>query len=102
MAACHTCGPHSAAPCCFCPQDVRTRGIRRLLFLSSSAIIRTSDWFLLRNFADRGPAHTQMALLPAAKAAAVEPARNCRLFVKDILPPDAASAGTPAGKRIGF
>ena len=83
-------------------QDIRRRGFRRLLFLSSSAIIRTSDWFLLRNFLDCGPAHTQGALLPATKAAQVDPALNCRLFVKDILPPDAASVGTPAGKRIGF
>ena len=81
---------------------MRARGIRRLLFLSSSAIIRTPDWFLLRNFGDVGPAHEHLGLLPVQKAAEVEPHRNCRLFLKDILAPDAASASTPAGKRIGF
>ncbi len=84
------------------PQDIRGRGADRFLFLSSSAIIRTPDWFLLRNFADVGPAHLQPELLPPAKFAAIDPAASCRLFVKEIVAPDATSARVPAGKRIGF
>ncbi len=83
-------------------QDIRGRGADRFLFLSSSAIIRTPDWFLLRNFADMGPAHLQPGLLPPAKFAAIDPAASCRLFVKEIVAPDATSARVPAGKRIGF
>ena len=92
-------GAHSAQ---YAVQDIRGRGADRFLFLSSSAIIRTPDWFLLRDFADVGPAHLQPELLPPAKFAAVDPAASCRLFVKEIVAPDATSARVPAGKRIGF
>ena len=85
-----------------CRQDIRSRGADRFLFLSSAAIIRTPDWFLLRNFTDVGPAHLQPDLLPERKFAAIDPAASCRLFVKEIVAPDAMSARLPAGRRIGF
>jgi amino-acid N-acetyltransferase len=60
---------------------------------------RTADFFEQRDFACAGVAH-ESDLLPAERRAAVDPARNSKLYVKTLL--DLDEAAPRAGKRIGF
>jgi amino-acid N-acetyltransferase len=60
---------------------------------------RTADFFEQRDFTYAGAAH-ESKLLPEARHAVVDPARNSKLYVKALYDLDET---TPrAGKRIGF
>ncbi len=76
-------------------QEARRRGIRRLVLLTT----RTADWFEQRDFRFRGPAF-ESTLLPEARRARINPARNSQLYVKELEHFDGDLA--QPGKRIGF
>lgn len=60
---------------------------------------RTADFFEQRDFEHAGVAH-ESNLIPESRRAAVDPARNSKLYVKALFDLDET---TPrAGKRIGF
>jgi hypothetical protein len=60
--------------------DARSKGVQRLVLLTT----RTADWFEQRGFRAAGPAHTS-ALLPEARRAKVDPARNSQLYAKNLM-----------------
>ncbi|GLC55697.1 hypothetical protein PLESTB_001015800 [Pleodorina starrii] len=76
-------------------QDARGRGIQRLVLLTT----RTADWFEQRDFRWQGAAYAS-ELLPLARRARINPARNSQLYVKNMEAP--ADDLTAPGKRIGF
>ncbi|EFJ51352.1 hypothetical protein VOLCADRAFT_57336 [Volvox carteri f. nagariensis] len=76
-------------------QDARGRGIQRLVLLTT----RTADWFEQRDFRWQGAAFAS-ELLPLARRARINPARNSQLYVKNLEAP--ADDLTAPGKRIGF
>jgi amino-acid N-acetyltransferase len=57
----------------------RGAGVERLVLLTT----RTADWFEQRGFKPEGAAHAS-ELLPDARRAKVDAARNSRLFSKDL------------------
>jgi len=71
------------------------QGIRRLVLLTT----RTADWFEQRDFVYSGQAFTSM-LLPEARRAKINPARNSQLYAKE-LQQSHAELPKP-GKRIGY
>jgi amino-acid N-acetyltransferase len=81
---------------CCPPQEARQRGIDRLVLLTT----RTADWFTQRDFKPAGPAWCS-ELLPAARRARINPARNSQLYVKPIVQLSKELLSAP-GKRIGF
>lgn len=84
--------------CCVCVtlQDARNRGMDRLVLLTT----RTADWFMQRDFKLAGPAWSS-ELLPPARRAAVNRARNSQLYYKDLAPLSDEEKQEP-GTRIGF
>ena len=79
----------------FAEQEARMQGIRRLVLLTT----RTADWFEQRDFVYSGQAFNSL-LLPEARRAKINPARNSQLYVKELQQPDAELP--KPGKRIGF
>ena len=79
----------------FAEQEARMQGIRRLVLLTT----RTADWFEQRDFVYSGQAFTSM-LLPEARRAKINPARNSQLYAKE-LQQSHAELPKP-GKRIGY
>ncbi len=79
----------------FVEQEARRQGIRRLVLLTT----RTADWFEQRDFVFSGPAYASK-LLPEARLAKINPARNSQLYVKELQEADAQLL--QPGKRIGF
>ena len=76
-------------------QEARARGVTRVVLLTT----RTADWFVQRDFLPAGAAAAS-ALLPEARRARVNAARNSQLYVKEIVPSEGPIAAP--GKRIGF
>ena len=79
----------------YAEQEARRQGIRRLVLLTT----RTADWFEQRDFVFSGQAFTSL-LLPAARRAKINPARNSQLYVKELQL--SGSELPQPGKRIGF
>lgn len=80
----------------FVEQQARAQGIFRLVLLTT----RTADWFQHRDFTLEGPAWSS-GMLPEARRAKINPARNAQLYYKTMEAPDGNAPITP-GKRIGF
>jgi amino-acid N-acetyltransferase len=59
--------------------EARRRGVEALVLLTT----RTADWFEQRGFAPAGPAHLS-PMLPEARRARVDSARNSQLYTKDL------------------
>ena len=76
-------------------QEARCRGIQRLVLLTT----RTADWFEQRDFLFSGPAFLS-TLLPEARRARINPARNSQLYVKELE--EFEGGIIEPGKRIGF
>ncbi|BDA40699.1 Amino-acid acetyltransferase [Coccomyxa sp. Obi] len=76
-------------------QQARDKGIRRLVLLTT----RTADFFEQRDFLPAGVAH-ESDLIPESRRAAVDPARNSKLYIKALF--DLDDKAPRAGKRIGF
>lgn len=59
--------------------DARSKGVQQLVLLTT----RTADWFEQRGFKPAGAAHASR-LLPEARRAKVNAARNSQLYAKDL------------------
>lgn len=60
-------------------KEAAANGTERLVLLTT----RTADWFEQRGFQHAGPAHLS-GLLPEPRRAKIDPARNSKLFTKEI------------------
>ena len=76
-------------------QEARSQGVRRLVLLTT----RTADWFEQRDFVYSGQAFSSL-LIPEARRAKINPARNSQLYVKELQ--ETNGALPKPGKRIGF